>query len=174
MTPTLAQDTDHDGYVELGKAARVWSDHRAAYGVRCGETSTVDYTHTFNLLDPSIYGGGYSRADLLGVDFNDLDLRELVIHGLTVPPGPGEGTPGEVDGTNGYLAVLPVASAEIAAAPEPSTWAMMILGLRNRGASVPLEARRGQSVRLTGGLRSGEADPSRGVTYCSGRAQETA
>jgi hypothetical protein len=63
------------------------------------------------------------------VDFNDLDLRELVIHGLTVPPGPGEGTPGEVDGTNGYLAVLPVASAEIAAAPEPSTWAMMILGL---------------------------------------------
>lgn len=129
-TPTLAQDTDHDGFVELAEG-------QATYGpiivplvdFDSAETSTVDYTHTFDLLDPSIYAGGYTRTDLLGADFNDLDLRELVIHGLTVPPGPGAGTPGEVNGTNGYLAVLPVASGEIAAIPEPSTWAMMILGL---------------------------------------------
>ena len=39
-------------------------------------------------------------------------LRELVIHGLTVPEGAGAGTPGEVDGTAGYKLVLPVASGE--------------------------------------------------------------
>jgi hypothetical protein len=117
-TPTLAQDTDHDGNVELGEGLTTYGPIIVPLvGFDSAETSTVDYTHTFNLLDPTIYSGGYTRTDLLGADFNDLDLRELVSHGLTVPPGPGEGTPGEVDGTNGYLAVLPVASAEIAAVP---------------------------------------------------------
>jgi hypothetical protein len=124
------QDTDHDGYVELGEGVPVYGPIIVPLtGFDSAETSTVDYTHVFNLLDPMIYGAGYSRADLLGIDFSELDLRELVIHGLTVPSGPGAGTPGEVDGTNGYLAVLPVASGEIMAAPEPSTWAMMFLGL---------------------------------------------
>lgn len=129
-TPTLAQDTDHDGYIELAEGQVTYGPIIVPLaGFDSAETSSVDYTHTFNLLDPSIYAGGYTRTDLLGADFNDLDLRELVIHGLTVPPGPGAGTPGEVNGTNGYLAVLPVASAEIAAVPEPSTWALMILGM---------------------------------------------
>jgi hypothetical protein len=128
-SPTLAQDSDHDGFVELAEGQTTYGPIIVPLvDFDSAETSTVDYTHTFNLLDPSIYSGMYTEADLLGADFNDLDLRELVIHGLTVPPGPGAGTPGEVDGTNGYLGVLPVASAEIAAAPEPSTWAMMILG----------------------------------------------
>ena len=129
-TPTLAQDADHDGFVELGEGLMTYGPIIVPLvDFDSAETSTVDYTHTFNLLDPSIYSGGYTEADLLGADFSGLDLRELVIHGLTVPPGPGAGTPGEVDGTNGFLTVLPVASAEITAAPEPSTWAMMILGL---------------------------------------------
>jgi hypothetical protein len=42
-----------------------------------------------------------------------LELRHIVIHGKTVPAGPGSGTPGEVDGTNGYLTVLPVLCGEI-------------------------------------------------------------
>ncbi len=130
QSPTLAQDADHDGFVELGEGLMTYGPIIVPLvDFDSAETSTVDYTHTFNLLDPSIYSGGYTEADLLGADFSGLDLRELVIHGLTVPPGPGAGTPGEVDGTNGFLTVLPVASAEITAAPEPSTWAMMILGL---------------------------------------------
>ena len=69
-------------------------------------------------------------------------LREIVIHGLTVPAGPGSGTAGEVDGTNGFLAVLPVASAEImpggamSAVPEPASWAMMIFGFFGVGGLV--------------------------------------
>jgi hypothetical protein len=41
-----------------------------------------------------------------------LELREVVIHGLTVP-AVGAGTPGEVDGSAGYKVVLPVAGGEI-------------------------------------------------------------
>ncbi len=43
------------------------------------------------------------------------ELREYVIHGLTVDGSKGAGTPGEVDGTAGYKLVLPVASAEFEA-----------------------------------------------------------
>jgi len=39
------------------------------------ETSTVDDTYTFDLLDPSIPLWGCTRTDLPGADFNDLDLR---------------------------------------------------------------------------------------------------
>ena len=89
----------------------------------------VNYLQTFNLLDPATFNAGFDITDLLGSDLMSLDLREVVIHGMTVPPGPGAGTPGEVNGTNGYLTVLPVASGEIAGAvPEPGTWAMMLMG----------------------------------------------
>ena len=49
-----------------------------------------------------------------------LDLREIVIHGLTLPNSLGLGgtnensiAPNEADGTPGYKAVLPVAAGEI-------------------------------------------------------------
>ena len=45
-------------------------------------------------------------------DGTELELREIVIHGLTVP-AVGSGTPGEVDGTAGYKVVVPVAGGEI-------------------------------------------------------------
>ena len=54
-----------------------------------------------------------------------------MIHGLTVPSGAGAGTPGEVDGTGGYKATLPVADGFIQAAsavPEPSSLAILLVG----------------------------------------------
>jgi hypothetical protein len=133
-TPTLADDTDHDGYVELAEGEKRYGPIEIdLVGFDSAMTSTVDYTHTFNLLDPNTYDAGFDRVTLLGSDLKQLDFRELVIHGMSVPAGAGAGTGGEVDGTAGYKAVLPVASAEITAVPEPATWSMMLVGLFGLG-----------------------------------------
>lgn len=113
-SPTIAQDSDGDGFVEVGEG-------QATYGpiiVQLGNIDPdgdgkVNYSMTFDLTNPATYSNGYDRMTLLGDDLMSIDLREIVIHGRTVLPGPGEGTDGEVDGTNGYLVVLPVASGEI-------------------------------------------------------------
>jgi hypothetical protein len=42
-----------------------------------------------------------------------LDHDVIELHGMTVPVGAGAGTPGEVNGSGGFQALLPVASAEI-------------------------------------------------------------
>lgn len=148
-TPTLAQDTDHDGFVELAEGQVTYGPILVPFGnVDPNLDGVVNFDQVFNLLDPATYAAGFNIFDLLGPNLDSLTLREIVLHGMTVPSGPGAGTPGEVNGTNGYLATLPVASAEImqAAVPEPATWAMMLLGFgaigfqlrrrRNSGAQI--------------------------------------
>lgn len=152
--PTLAQDSDGDGFIEVAEGA-------ASYGPIILPLSDLTdpgpeapngilrYTQSFDLLDDSIYADSdmdgvadFERTDLLGDDLKSLDLREIVLHGMFVPAGAGAGTPGEVDGNNGYLAVLPAASGEIvfagnvAPVPEPATWAMMIAGFGMVGGAM--------------------------------------
>ena len=64
-------------------------------------------------------------------DVFPLNNRAIVIHGLTVPVGAGAGTPGEVDGTGGYKAMLPVADGLIraVAVPEPAFLALFGVGI---------------------------------------------
>lgn len=155
FTPTLAQDTDGDGFIEVGEGAATYGPILLPLGdIGSSATGTSTFSMTYDLSDSSIFNNGFDADDL-----TPLQLREIVIHGLTVPDGLGAGTPGEVDGTNGYLAVLPVASAEIqpfnaaAAVPEPSTWALLILGFGAVGGTMRLrssKARRDQtSVRFS-------------------------
>lgn len=135
FVPTLAQDTDNDGFVELAEGLTTYGPIIVSLGdLDPDGDGIVNYFQTFDLTDSSIYSGGFGRTDLLGADFASLDLRELVVHGMTVQPGVGQGTLGEVNGTNGYLAVLPVAAGAISAVPEPATWAMMILGFGAAGS----------------------------------------
>ena len=108
MCPTMAQDTDQDGYVELAEGQTTYGPIIVPLGdVDPNNDGIVDYSMTFNLNKNSTYQDGKNKGSLL-----PLDLREIVIHGLTVP-AVGQGTPGEVDGTAGYKVVLPVACGEI-------------------------------------------------------------
>ena len=130
FVPTLADDDDGDGFIELGEGVDRYGPIIVPLGdIGADATGMSNYSFTFNLDDDSAFADDFSADDLF-----PLQLREIVIHGLTVPAGIGAGTPGEVDGTGGYLTVLPVAAGEIrpfnqmGAVPEPSTWAMMLLG----------------------------------------------
>ena len=75
-----------------------------------------------------------------------LELREVVIHGRSVPSGAGAGTMFEIDGAqDDYVAALPVAAGEImrvdapAPVPVPAAAWLMLAGLGGLGA---LRARR--------------------------------
>lgn len=163
-TPTLANDSDGDGFIELAEGQTSYGPVILSLAGLSdpgpeAPTGTLNYSESFNLLDPMIYADNnmdgipdFDREDLLGPGLNSLQLREIVLHGMTVPAGIGAGTPGEVDGTNGYLAVLPVASGEIVrssagAVPEPSTWAMMLLGF---GATGMIIRRRREKILQIG------------------------
>jgi hypothetical protein len=112
MCPTRAQDTDGDGYVELAEGLTTYGPIMVPLGdVDPNHDGVVDYSMTFKLNRASTFAMGFDKSSLL-----PLSLREIVIHGLTVP-AVGQGTPGEVDGTAGYKTVLPVACGEI----EPDT-----------------------------------------------------
>lgn len=132
-TPTIAQDTDGDGFIELGEGIATYGDVLLPLGdIGSTAAGTSNFSMTYDLSDSSIFNADYDEDDL-----TPFTLREVVIHGLTVPQGPGANTPGEVDGTNGYLATLPVASGEITAAvPEPATWALFILGFGAIGGAL--------------------------------------
>ncbi len=120
-TPTLAQDDDGDGFIELGEGLgrygpillNLTTDHANGTGGDNGHDHSGDLTGFPTAPDGTIFFvETYQLPDgMLGTD-PMVALRELVIHGLTVPEGAGAGTPGEVDGTAGYKLVLPVASGE--------------------------------------------------------------
>lgn len=127
VSPTIADDMDGDGFVELGEGVPSYGPIIIPLGdIGANADGTSMFSMLYDLTETATFGEGFSLEDLI-----PLTLREIVIHGLTVPAGPGAGTTGEVNGTNGYLAVLPVASGQIMAAgaiPEPATWATMLLG----------------------------------------------
>jgi hypothetical protein len=98
--PANSEDSDGDGFVELEEG-----------GLKYGPI-LVDFMD----VDPDRDGKvSFERTvRLTGAEQAlPLELRHIVVHGMTVPPGPGAGTPGEVDGKNGYLVVLPVLCGEI-------------------------------------------------------------
>jgi hypothetical protein len=106
--PTTAQDTDHDGYVELAEGQVTYGPIIIPFGNTDPDMDgTVHFLHTFDLNDPSTFVGGFSKADVL-----PLDLREVVLHGLTLQAGQGSDG-GEADGTAGFKAVLPVTCGDI-------------------------------------------------------------
>jgi hypothetical protein len=121
-TPTTAQDTDGDGYVELAEGLNTYgpillnltTDHSNGSGGDNGHDHSGDLTGFPTAPDGTIwFVETYSLPAASLTTDPMLALREIVIHGETVPPGAGAGTTGEVDGSGGYKLVLPVASGEL-------------------------------------------------------------
>lgn len=114
-TPTINEDDDLDGFVELAEGAETYGPVIIPLVEEDGTAPAADangnlfYTRTFDLSDPSIYADGFGPDDLTPLTF-----REIVMHGVDVPDGAGAGTGGEVDGgVNGYIPLLPASAGEI-------------------------------------------------------------
>ncbi|WP_375173889.1 VPLPA-CTERM sorting domain-containing protein [Pseudooceanicola sp.] len=132
-------DEDKDQFIELAEAAEFYGPVMVSLTNEDGslvETpdGVLNYSRVFDLTDPNIYANGFDIDDL-GPDM--LENREIVLHGGYVwgmAQGVfGEGTEGEVDGTIGYKAVLPVATGEIVrsqmpAVPLPASLPLLVAG----------------------------------------------
>ena len=114
VCPTIARDVDQDNYVELAEGLPTYGPIIIAFGnVDPNMDGIVHFSHTYDLNDPSIYEAGFSKSDVV-----PLDLREVVLHGLTLQAGQGATNadsinPNEADGTAGEKAVLPVTCGDI-------------------------------------------------------------
>ena len=136
VTPTLESDADGDGFVELGEGV-------PQYGpVLVGLVDAMGMMPTSNAFGTTAFLNAYdltSETFLASEDFSLRDLvpaesREVVVHGLNVGSGYGEGTDGEIDGTqDGYVPLLPVASGEIERLDVDT--ARFVLGLQRDAAS---------------------------------------
>jgi hypothetical protein len=133
--PTIANDTDGDGLIEVLEGATTYGDILLSLTETPGAGDfpmlggTLNYSQVFDLSDMNVFqppsiatGNVYSMADLF-----PLDLREIVIHGDVV------------DG-QGFLATLPVAAGEIEVAriaqvTEPGTLGILACGLVALGFS---------------------------------------
>ena len=92
-TPTLAQDSDGDGFIELAEGLATYGPMIIDFGnIDPDLDGTINFSRTIDLLQSSAFSKGYNRTDLLGSDLKSLDLREIVIHGMSVAPGIGAAT----------------------------------------------------------------------------------
>jgi len=121
VTPDLSDDADGDGFVELLEGVPDYGGVLLNLTVNHDEGSGGDNGHSHGALEgfPTAPDGTIYYVQSFQLPAGDLPaspellLRHLVIHGMTVQPGAGAGTTGEVDGSGGYELVLPVAVAEI-------------------------------------------------------------
>ena len=163
VSPTAADDADGDGFVELAEGVPSYGpvilplvDASGMFPTSMG--GGYSFSMVYDLTDASVFNGDFTIEDLAP---EMLALRELVVHGQTVPEGSGAGTLGEVgggymdpalpvpfdqakfdEGVGGYIPVLPAASGviEVAPIPVPAAAWLLVAGLGGLGA---LRARRG-------------------------------
>lgn len=108
---TASLDSDRDGFIELGEARPAAGPVLLTLGNPiAGADGSVHFDQSFALDAMPGLTPGATVADLFPLDF-----RSVEVHGLSVPATAGAGTAGEVDGSAGYKATLPVAAAALQA-----------------------------------------------------------
>ncbi len=121
FAPGLAQDTDLDGIVEVIEGVAAYGDILLPLtDLSSGQMPMTDangqltFIQSYDLGNDDLFFSAVTNTQYSAEDVFPLDLREIVLHGVDVPTGIGEGTMGEVDGTqDGYVPILPAAAGEI-------------------------------------------------------------
>ena len=119
VTPTIANDSDLDGMVEVlegvGQYGDVLLPLSSGGAMPVADASgRVSFIANYDLGDDSNFFSPVTMSDYTAADIMPLALREVVIHGVQVPDGIGAGTGGEVDGgVNGFIGILPAAAGTI-------------------------------------------------------------
>jgi hypothetical protein len=162
--PALTDDVDGDGIIEVFEATPLIGESWWTIAtVAAAADGSLNYDSGVLALapgliflpDPLVVGSpGVSgpedidtpfNVDNIGFERSALDnfgLLAFDIHGAPDPAGIGA-TPGEIDGFDGYESLRPaLAGAFASAVPEPTTWAMMLLGFGMVGASTRCRRRR--------------------------------
>lgn len=129
QTPTLADDADGDGFIEVLEGVPQYGDILLPLETQMAPGGVISYQDVFDLTDDSLFGSPVTGNDYTAANLMPLDFREIVIHGLSVDGSAGANTDGEIDGTAGYKGLLPVAAGEIQSVPEPGTLVLAGLGL---------------------------------------------
>lgn len=141
--PTLALDTDRDGFIEVREGVPTYGPVILNFDSSPGSGQfptapggVVNFTETYDVTNDSLFFDPLSGQKFTGADIFPLTDREIVLHGLTLDASTGLGggpPPGEADGTPGYKALLPVAAGEIVAVatnvPEPASLALLGVGV---------------------------------------------
>ena len=124
QVPTLADDADHDGFIEVAEGAHDYGPVLLSLnknGSFPGGADTFLFTETYKLPSTPKPNAAVPALSELGLTPDiPLTQREIVIHGLTLPNELGLGgtnsssiAPNEANGIPGYKLVLPVAAGEI-------------------------------------------------------------
>jgi hypothetical protein len=123
VSPTLADDADGDGVIELLEGLPRYggillslfdeTDLMNGFdGFPSAPNGVIDFEATYDLATTSAFADGIVADDLF-----PLELREIVIHGAELPPGIGgvgnEGPGNSLFDNGGYSNFVPVAAGEI-------------------------------------------------------------
>lgn len=138
-SPTLAQDANGDGYIELGEGQTTYGpillplfDSAGNFPTPAAD-GTLDYTQIFDLTDSSVFMSPLARPGTTESDLFPLTFREIVLHGMDAPIDITDNALGLSFSAGEYDPVFPVASGVIVASavavPEPAAFGMMLGGL---------------------------------------------
>ncbi|SEM70539.1 calcium-binding protein [Palleronia pelagia] len=116
--PTIANDTDRDGMVEVLEGVSAYGDVILSLPGSDGfpvadSEGRMAFIQNYDLDVDANFVSPVTMTQYDADDLMPLEMREIVLHGVEIPDGIGAGTDGEVDGDNGYIPILPAAAGDI-------------------------------------------------------------